>query len=73
MQKMDTIARITIMKKEKLPILTINEQVRDKILNNRDNAHVKLKKQLDDKRYHSEIRQRKEDLRNLKQFHEKQK
>ena len=61
------------MKKEKLPILTMNEQEYDKILNRRNENHVQLKKQLEEKRYHTQIRKRKEDLINLKIGLEQQK
>lgn len=40
MSKMDKICRITIQKKEQLPILTLNQQVRDKRLQERSDAQV---------------------------------
>lgn len=73
MNKIDHINRITIQKKEKLPILTLDQQIREKRLNDRSEVHIQQKLAADERRHQSEVRQRKDNLQSLKVYHEKQK
>lgn len=52
--------------------MTLEQQVRDKRLNDLADTHVQQKQERDERRYQSEIRQRKENLLHLKDYHEKQ-
>ena len=71
LSKIDHINRITINNKAN-PILTLDQQDRDKRLNKMEDAHVKQKQEHEEHRYQSEARQRKENLLHLKDHLEKQ-